>query len=255
MNLIGTDRMKRITTIPGTALVLASLLILAGPNHVTAAENPATISVSGTGTTSVAPDMAIVSFGVLREGKTAREALTKNNKAMEKVLASMKAQGIEDKDLQTSNFNIQPRYQYFRPDKDGHQKPPKIVGYVVSNNLTVRVRNMENVGEILDLVVSLGVNSGGNIQFTNHDKKAILEKARIAAVKDARSKAKILTETAGAGLGKIISISENSNQPHPRPIAHARAAKFESAADAAVPIASGENSYNVHVNITWEIAQ
>ena len=254
MNLTGTMLMSGNTFKLAGMLSLAALVAISTPNFTMAAEKPATISVTGTGSASVAPDMAIVSFGVIREAKTAREALTANNKAMKEVLTSMKAAGIADKDLQTSNFNIQPRYIYSKPKNNGEQKPPKIVGYVVSNNLTVRIRDLENTGAILDLVVSLGVNTGGNIRFTNQDKKSVLEMARVAAVKDAMAKAKLLTETAGAGLGKILSISENSHQPNPRPIAYARAAKMADSAES-VPIASGENTYNVHVNISWEIDQ
>lgn len=233
----------------------SAALILFPPVALAQAEQkPGTISVSGTGTANVAPDLAIVSLGVVREAKTAREALDANNKAMSAVLASMQDKGIAEKDLQTSNFNIQPRYHYPKRKANGEQPAPKITGYIVSNNLTVRIRDLSQAGEILDLVVTLGVNSGGNIQFTNDNKEAILKLARIKAVEDALDKAQTLTSTAGVGLGRITNISENSNQPRPVPIARA-ARTFAAQEDAAVPIASGENSYRVNVQISWEIAQ
>ncbi len=213
------------------------------------------ISVSGNGTVDVAPDMAIVSLGVLREAKTARAALDANNKAMSAVLAAMEEQGIEKKDLQTSNFNIQPRYVYPKASSNGVHKPPKIVGYVVSNNLDIRIRDLDKTGGILDLVVTLGVNSGGNIRFTNQNTTQILEKARVSAVRNAMSKAKTLVKTAGAKLGNLITISENFRQPHPVPMAQARSFAVKEAAADSVPIAGGENSYQVTVNISWEILQ
>jgi len=241
--------LKSLFAVTSIALIL---ITPAGISH--AEEKPGTISVSGTGTANVAPDLAIISLGVVREAKTAREALDANNKAMAAVLNSMKEKGIAEKDLQTSNFNIQPRYHYPKRKANGKQPTPKITGYVVSNNLAARVRDLSKTGEILDLVVTLGVNSGGNIQFTNDNKEAILKLARIAAVQDALDKAETLTSTAGVRLGRIINISENFNQPRPVSFAKAaRAAVVES--DAAVPIASGENSYRVNVQISWEIAQ
>jgi uncharacterized protein YggE len=215
----------------------------------------ATIRVVGNGEVSIAPDIAMLNLGVVREGKTARGALTANNSAMAKVLDSLKSQDIADKDLQTSGFNISPRY-YYPPKKDNQeQKPPKIVGYQVTNNLSVRIRDLTKVGEILDLVVTLGVNTGGNIQFTNDDPKQALKQAREAAMLDAIDKAKTLTDTAGVDLGRILDISENSRTPRPIPMARAKFRAEAMVADASVPVAGGENTYHVTVNVNWEIDQ
>lgn len=213
-----------------------------------------TIRVTGEGKVSVAPDIAAISVGVVREAKTARAALTANNNAMAKVLDAMKAQGIADKDLQTSGFNISPRYYYPPREKNHQQKPPKIVGYTVSNNLSVRIRDLQKVGEVLDQVVTLGVNSGGNIQFMNDNPKEALKQARKAAMADAIDKAKTLAEGAGVDLGSILEISENSRSPRPVPMARGNFAAKAMAAES-VPVASGENTYHVTVNVNWEIDQ
>ena len=236
------------------------ILIIAAANLIVlpanANEKPVpTLSVTGNGTIEVAPDMAIVSVGVLREAKTARAALDANNKAMAAILSAMENEGIEPKDLQTSNFNIQPRFVYPKASSNGVQKPPKIVAYVVSNNLDIRIRDINKTGDILDLVVTLGVNSGGNIQFTNQNISEILEKARVKAVKNAMGKAKTLVETAGAELGEITLITEISRQPQPVPMARARGFAAQEAAADRVPVAGGENSYQVTVSISWEIKQ
>ena len=211
------------------------------------------ISLTGTGSVSIAPDMAIVSFGVIKEAKTARTALDENNKAMATILTAMEENGIEKKDLQTSGFSIQPKYFYPKRKSNGEQPAPEITGYTVSNNLTIRIREIEKAGEILDLSVTLGINSGGNIQFTNSDTTAVLKEARIKAVKDAMEKAQTLAQAAGVELGDILNISENTSRPRPVAIAQARSLSVQE--DAAVPIASGENNYSVIVQMSWEISQ
>lgn len=235
---------------------LASASILALTANFASAQQqlaPPRISVSATGTSSIAPDMAILNLAVLRQAKTAREALNANSEAMAQVLNAMKDAGVEERDLQTSNFNITPQYKYSRRSKTGEQAPPVIVGYNVSNSLTVRIRKLDDLGTILDQSVSLGVNNGGNVQFTNSNSDAPVEEARKNAMQRAIAKAKILTKEAGVNLGKIVLISEQ-NRGRPRPKAFARTARLESASDA-VPIASGENSYSVTVNVTWDIEQ
>ncbi|MEO0327656.1 MAG: SIMPL domain-containing protein [Pseudomonadota bacterium] len=236
-----------------TAISLATPLALVEVTSASEITQPK-ISVSGTGMVSVSPDMAIVSLGVVREADTARKALIANNEAMASVLDAMKSNGIAEKDLQTSNFSIQPRFHYPKRKSNGEQPPPVITGYIVSNKLDVRIRDLSQTGEILDLAVTLGMNEGGNIRFTNDDATSILKEAREKAVKDAIAKAETLTSASSVGLGDILAISEQGSQPRPMKMAQARAMALESDA-ASVPIAGGENSYRVTVNITWEIDQ
>ena len=237
----------------GTAPLLALLVLLAGAT-VQAGEqgDPPRILVTGEGEAEVAPDMAVLQLTVTREAETARAALDANSSAMAEVLAAMQAQGIEKRDLQTSNFSIQPRYHHPRPTSSGERKPPQIIGYVVRNSLTVRVRDIERVGAILDKSVSLGVNEGGQISFTNADPAEVIKRARIAAVEDARARALTLAMAAGVNLGKVLEISEQSFRPGPIPVARAEMAMARSA-DASVPVATGENTYRVTVNMAFAI--
>jgi uncharacterized protein len=241
--------MRKTTLI--AALAALSAAVYALPAH--AADEPTPrIIVTGEGESSAAPDMAVITMTVLREADSARAALTDNNKAMADVLAAMKSAGIAEKDLQTSGFSIQPRYVY--PDANNQNpQPPKITGYAVANTLSVRVRDLSKLGEILDQSVSLGVNQGGDVAFANDDTSAILEEARKKAVLNAMAKAKTLTETAGVTTGRILEISEQSFQTQPLPIARAEMAMAKSAD--AVPVAAGENAYRVNVNLTFEIKQ
>ncbi|PRD57859.1 SIMPL domain-containing protein [Phyllobacterium myrsinacearum] len=235
------------------AVAFAATAMMAVPFAAMAEEAPRPrITVSGEGEATAAPDMAIVSLVVLQEKPTAREALTANNETMAMVLDAMKKAGIAERDLQTSGFNIDPRYVY--PENKQGQPPqaPKIVGYAVSNSLSVRVRDLKKVGEILDQSVTLGVNQGGNLTFTNDKPETIVEEARKKAVANAIAKAKTLTAAAGVEVGKVIEISEQTFQP--RPYGGAPRAKMMAAeASDSVPVAAGENSYNVTVNVTFEL--
>ncbi len=232
------------------ALAMTPLPALADEHE---AQKPGIVSVTGEGTAHVVPDMAVINLSVLRQDKTARAALDANNSAMAEVLAAMSSAGIEQRDLQTSNFSIDP--EYFYPDRtDNKPVTPKIIGYRVSNSLTVRVRDLDKLGSILDKSVTLGVNQGGQIMFTNDDPSAAITRARTAAMQDAVSKATTLTDAAGVGLGRIANISEQHRNPSPAPLMRAEMA-MKSSADASVPVATGENQYRVSVNVTFELNQ
>ena len=208
------------------------------------------INVLGEGEATARPDMAVLTLGVTREAPTAREALDANSDAMASVIAAMKAEGVEERDLQTSNFSISPVYVYPKPDQPDQQ--PRITGYQVNNTLSVRVRDIAKVGAVLDKAVTLGVNQGGGISFTNDDPSATLTEARKRAVQDALAKARTLAEAAGVNLGRIVEISEQSFRQPPMPFAM-KAVRAE--ADSAVPVEAGENAYRIQVNVTFEIGQ
>ncbi|SMF73386.1 hypothetical protein SAMN02982989_4265 [Xaviernesmea oryzae] len=237
------------------ATLFAGVLAAAAASQVSAQEprsREPVISVSGEGEASLAPDMAILTFSVVRNGKTAEAALSANSAAMKEVLAALKTDGIADRDIQTSNFSIYPQYRHSEP-KNGIIDPPEIIGYEVANTLTLRVRDLQALGGLIDRSVKLGVNQGGQIDFTNDDPDKAVTEARKAAVAEALAKAKTLTEAAGVKLGRIIEISENAIRPMPQPMMRMAAAK-DMAAEA-VPIASGENTYRVTVNMTFALEQ
>lgn len=206
------------------------------------------IIVSGEGEAAVAPDMAVLSLSVMREAKTAREALDANNSAMAEVIDAIKKFGVADRDLQTAGLQIMPRYNYTN-NPDGTQQAD-LVAYQVVNTLTVRVRDIGKTGEILDKSVSLGVNQGGSIVFTNDDPSATVTEARKNAVAEAKAKAETLAQAAGVSLGRILEITDQTYGVQPMPI---EAKAFDRAMAAAVPIQAGENSYRVQVNITYEL--
>lgn len=228
------------------AVALAASIVL--PSAAFAEPTPPRVMVVGEGEMAVAPDMALLSLSVMREAKTAREALDANNDAIAAVIAAMKAGGVAERDLQTANLQINPRYDYITK-QDGTQEG-KLAAYQVTNTLSVRVRDIAKAGQLIDQAVTQGVNQGGNIIFTNDDPSATITEARKRAVADAMAKAKTLAEAAGVGLGRITEMSEMSYTPMPMPI---EAKAFDGAARAAVPVQAGENSYKVQVNVTFEL--
>jgi uncharacterized protein YggE len=227
-------------------LALATLLFI--PVNTTAFAEEAklnrTISVSGTGEVRAIPDMATITLGVMSTAATAQEALAANSKSMNDVLALLKQQGIEDRDISTSNFNVSPRYEY---RQDGTQ--PKVTGYDVSNNVTLTVRKIEALGDLLDKAVSAGSNQVYGIAFSVSKPDALLDAARKNAVADARRKAEIYAAAGGFTLGDIVSLSEGGGYHQPMPVVMKSAA----ADMASTPVAQGEQALSIDVSVVWSI--
>lgn len=239
------NRHRRV--IAGLAFAFVALAA-AGPVAAEQAPSPATITLQGRGEVSAVPDMAVITTRVVSVGKTASETLDQNTATMTKVIADIKGSGVADKDIQTSGFSIYPRYDH-RDDRNG--RPPAIIGYEVSNGVTVQVRDLAKLGTILETVVTSGVNSVDGIRFAVSETDELLDEARKGAVLDARKKAELYTQAAGVKLGRILSISE-AGVSAPRP----QAVRFEAAmASAPVPIQAGETELQASVTITWELEE
>jgi uncharacterized protein len=210
-----------------------------------------TISIVGMGEVTAAPDTAHVMSGVTTQGATAREALDANNAAMTALIETLKAAGIEERDIQTSGFSVMPNYVYTdERDANGYTKPPRISGYIVSNNVNVRVRDISRLGAVLDQQVSVGANTIHAVSFSVADPSKLLDEARKLAFADALAKARLYADTARVELDEIRSISEGQLFPPPQPYQMARA---EFAADSAVPIQGGELTFAINVSVTWAI--
>ncbi|MEQ1950098.1 SIMPL domain-containing protein [Mesorhizobium sp. CN2-181] len=230
-------------------LALAACLLAPVPAAFAQQAQPPRIVVIGEGESAMAPDLAILSLSVMREARTAREAMDASNAAMTAVIASIKAAGVADRDLQTGGLQINPRYNFVnKPDgtQDG-----ELVAYQVSNTLSIRVRDLAKTGEIIDKAVELGVNQGGGVSFANDDPSKALTEARKSAVKDAMGKAHTLAEAAGVSLGRVLEITDQTFTAPPMPIT-AKAFDRAGAAEA-VPIEAGENSYRAQVTMTFEL--
>jgi len=213
-----------------------------------------TIVIDGLGEITAAPDTAFVNSGVTTQGATAREALDANTEAMDALIAALKDAGIERRDIQTSGFSVNPNYVYTDArDANGYSLPPKINGYQVSNMVTVRVRELESLGQVLDRAVTVGANTVNGVSFAVADPSDLYDKARREAFADARRKAELYAEISGETLGELERISESQsfNQP-PQPYMM-RASVPQAAADSAVPVEGGELTFSISVQVEWEL--
>lgn len=225
----------------------AALFAAALSTPAVAHDKPATISISGTGTTTAVPDQAHVTSRVVILAKTAAEALSGNTAALTKVIAEIKSAGIEDKDIQTSGFAVNPRYA---DNKGQYSENPTIIGYEVSNGVAIRVRELDKLGALLDAMVRSGANSIGGISFIVSKADSLRDEARKKAVENAKRKATLYAEAAGVSLGRILSINE-AGAAAPRRFAMRAEAVAMSPAPA--PIAAGEETLSAGVTIVWEL--
>jgi uncharacterized protein YggE len=225
-----------------SAAAIAAGALLAAPAQAEVIP-PAAISVTGEATVSVPPDLAQIDGGVTSEAKTAREASDANNAAMGKVLLALKGAGIEEKDFQTSRLSLQPQSA---PNRTG---PSAIVGYRASNRVTIRLRDVTKVANVIDTLVGAGANEIGGINFMVSQASKLLDEARERAVADARRKAEIYAKAAGVTLGAPLSISEEGNAA---PIPYRRMAVGMAAT---APVAQGEETLQVNVSVSWAIKQ
>ncbi len=222
-------------------------LAAAGPAAAEAEQR--TVLVRGVGSAAAAPDMATVEAGVATAAATAAEALAGNSAAMAAVFEALREAGIAERDMRTVDFSISPRYADRRMDEpdDG---PPRIVGYRVDNAVSVRVRDLGQLGPLLDTLVSSGANRISAISFGIADEAEVLAEARRAAVRDAAGKARLYAEAAGVALGPVLAIDDTGGGM-PRPAPMRRAAAMDATA---VPVAGGETTVTASVTITWAIA-
>ena len=205
---------------------------------------PPAISVTGEATVSVAPDQAQIDGGVATDAKTAREASDANNAAMGKVLLALKGAGIDEKDFQTSRLSLQP--QYATSSKAAER--PSVVGYRATNRVTIRVRDVTKVAGMIDVLVGAGANDIGGINFVVSQASKLLDDAREQAIADARRKAQIYAKAAGVTLGEPLSISEEGSAT---PVFRSKVAGGMAAS--AAPVAQGEETLSVTVNVSWAI--
>ena len=209
---------------------------------------PRSISVSGTGEVQAEPDIATVSTGVEVQADTVAEARAGAADAADAVIAALRANGVEDSDIRTVDFAIHPRYDY-------SGETPRIVGYVVFNNVLVTVRDVEGVGALIDAVAEAGGDAVrfNGISFSHEDPAALAEQARALAIEDARAKAEQLAELTGVTLGPVLSVVETS---WAAPLlGQARGMEFAMADSAATSIQPGTSAVTVTVQAAWEVEE
>lgn len=208
--------------------------------------NAGELSLQGEGKVSAKPDMGYISVAVVTEAPTAAEAVAANTVSMNKLYAVIDEQKIPRSDIQTSDFSVQPKYAYEQ------NKEPKFLGYVASNQVTVKICFLHKMGGTLDALVKEGANRVGGVSFGVKDSKELLDKARVLAMQDALSKSKLYAEAGAFTVGKFKHVSESVGGGG-RVRYMAASARAESAPGGDVPVSGGELTFQVNVSVTWEI--
>ena len=241
------DRLMRTALVVIAALAGAALTAPACAQALDPRAVPV-ITVTGEGVASVKPDVAVVTSGVVTRAAKADVALKANSAAMTSVLAALKAAKVEDRDVATAGLTVQPQYDY---GSGSAPAAPKLAGYEVRNTVTIRVRALDGLGALLDQLVAAGSNQIEGLAFDVADDATPSDAARRDAVLDARRKATLFAEAAGATLGPVLGIDEqDESSPPVRPFA-ARAKALDAAP--AVPIAQGEQDLRARVTVRWAL--
>ena len=228
---------------------LLCLVMLAPLAKCAAAEKePPILSVSGSGSVQSAPDQAAVTLGVVTRGATAGEAQQENAAKATAIREALRTLGIEDKDVKTEEYNFRPEYS-----REGNERV--IVGYVASNTIRVRVRDVAAVGDVIDAVLSNGANTIHSLDFSIRDTNALRQKALESAVKDAREKADAIARALGKSIVGVHHVSENTGAFQPRQSNMMLMTKSADAMAESTPIDGGTLSMTADVHIDFILAQ
>ena len=219
--------------------VAAALVVAMAAAFVAPVRAETLLQVTGEGRMTAAPDMAVISLRVSREGATAAGVTAEMAAAARAVLAALGAQGVAERDVQTSALQLNPRWT--RP-ADG--QAPRIVGYEAATGFEVRIRDLDRFGTVLDAVISDGANGFQGVRFALTDPRPMQDGARVAAFDDAMAKARLYAEASGMMVGDIRSIREGTAGP--RPMAEGLSMR---AMAADVPVAAGELDVVMHVSL------
>jgi uncharacterized protein YggE len=241
-----TSLIRRLPAV-SPALALAGLIALAAPAvaQQPPVVPPRTITMQGEAQATAAPDLAVVSGGTQVQARTAREAMDGNSRIMRAVQQALKELGVEDRDVSTSGLTLRPTIEY----QQGTNRP-RVVGYAAGHQLSVRIRDLGKLGDVLDRMVSAGANQMDNLQLTVSDWSRKVDEARAGAIADARRKADVLAGAAGARIGRVMTIEEQTDGG---PVMLRRAAPAMASRSEPAPIATGDQNFRLQVTVTWEL--
>nr|WP_314808311.1 SIMPL domain-containing protein [uncultured Selenomonas sp.] len=226
------------------ATVFALALVI--PTGAASAEEAVpTLTMNGVGSAQIAPDMAEVTLGVVTEAKDAARAHADNAAQAARVQNAVKALGIAERDIQTTRYDFEPVYDV----KDNGRSVT--TGYTVTNAVVVKVRNLANVGKVIDAALANGANRVDSLEFSASDPSAAKSAALADAARDARSKADAVARALGVRIVRVLNVYADAQSHTPRNYMPMMMAK--EAYDAATPIAAGELSYEASVNISYVI--
>jgi len=224
------------------ALLLFSLNALADD---TVTHQGTTLTISAEAEASQVPDIARLSTGVVTQAATANAALRANAREMDKVMAALTAAGIAARDIQTSGISLHPQYRHPR------NEAPSITGYQAANTVSVKVREITRLGEVLDALVASGANQVNGPSFAIDEPEPVYDRARLAALDKARQRAELYAGALRLKVGRIISINEGSSPA--QPVGLRMMAAAQTMDEAAIPVAPGESSLRARVVVVFEL--
>lgn len=244
--------MKKTNAIISALGIVAIATVLSLAFYFTNAKNnDDRFSVTGSGTVYAKADIANLTIGIKTEvKKTAAEATSENSENMNAVIAVIKELGVEEKDIKTTNYNLRPNYKWTE------DRGQELIGYEVSQDVTLKIRDLEKISEIIGKTTEKGANQVGNINFTIDDEFELMNQARELAIEKAKEKAQLIAAQSGMKLGKIKGMHESSYQPTPASYSNA---KMDLAVEEAVggvispSIEAGTNEIRAEVTLIYEV--
>lgn len=237
--------------------ILSLVFVLFTASAATAAEQcvqppeMTTIELSADAKIDAQPDMAVVSAGVITIGATAKDANEKNRTKMNALFKALKDAGIDEKDIQTSDFSLTPQYVYVE------NKPPRIQGYQANNMVTVKIRDMNKIGSAMDAMIEVGGNQVNGPNFTIDKQDTLLDMVRKQAMEKVMARAKLYADAAGLKIKRVLSIAEGGASmpvPYARPMM--AMSKAEGMADMAVAetsVSAGQLTMSASVSVRFEL--
>ena len=238
--------MKRFLSFLAVASFAASLAAQPATLPPRESGTPETVSVTGTSRVSLTPDRFSFNVGVQTQAPTVEEAVNENNTRVAAVIAALKRAGATDQEIRTSGFSVYPQQNYVQG------QPPRVIGYQVSNSVTVTKKQIADAGRLLQVAINAGVNEASGLQFEVSDQARGRDQGLRAAFDDARAKATLLAQAAGRSIGRAIMITEGAEPIAPRPMVMARTmAKAEAVSQ--VPVESGSSELTYIVSVVFEM--
>lgn len=242
-----TDRLFYVVVILVGGLFISTAVQSYVAIKNTADNYPRELTVSATGRAFIVPDIALVSLGVTTEGKDVKTIIGENNRKMSDIIKEIKALGVEGKDIQTANYSLTPQYDY-------PQYGERIFrGYVVNQEIRVKVRDFTKIGDVLTKATEKGANLIGDFQFTVEDEAKAKQTARTEAIKKAKEKAGQIASETGLRLGKIVNTYEDS---YYNPASNLANAKYEMSSISPAPMADiqpGTQEITVTTSLVYRV--
>ena len=228
----------------GTTMTIACAQTTAVPGYAIPTDGTL-LSVSAQAEATRVPDVATISAGVVTQAADANAAMRANAAQMAKVMAAIKAAGIAERDIQTAGISVHPQYRY------AENQPPTITGYQASNTVNLKVRDIGDLGGVLDALVASGANQVNGPSFEIDEPEAVYDEARLAALEKAKARAETYAKAMGMRVRRVVSISEGGGFQPPVPMMRMQAA--DAAGRAETSVSPGETTLSVNLDVVFEL--